>query len=92
MPTTQTIMLLVPSVDVTKGEPHPFRPTLHPLEIVGGVVAVMRKVAELNFAGPTSNIRALVRPVGGSRLGEPLIGNMEGTYRRNDTTKVIAIN
>ena len=45
MPTTQTIMLLLPSVEVTKGEPQPplFRVTLHPLAIVGGLVAVMRK-------------------------------------------------
>jgi hypothetical protein len=38
-------MLLVPPVDVTKGEPHPFCPALHPLEIVGGLVALIRKVA-----------------------------------------------
>jgi hypothetical protein len=38
-------MLLVPSVEVTKGEPQPpaARTTSQPLAIVGGLVAVMLK-------------------------------------------------
>src|SRR4030095_8495359 len=38
-------MLLVPSVELTKGEPQPplFLGTFHPLAIVGGLVGVMRK-------------------------------------------------
>jgi hypothetical protein len=44
----QTIMLLVPSVEVTKGDPTPFWVTLHTGKlIVGGLVAVMRKVASV---------------------------------------------
>ena len=39
-------MLFVPSVEVTKGDPQPFWLTLHPLTIVGGLVAVIRKVLD----------------------------------------------
>ena len=46
-PTAQTIMLLVPSVEVTKGDPHPFWPRSHVLVMTGGLVGVMRKVASL---------------------------------------------
>jgi hypothetical protein len=39
-------MLLVPSVDVTNGEPHPFVVTLHTGKVtVGGLVAVILNVA-----------------------------------------------
>src|SRR5215472_14127877 len=45
VPTNQTIMLLVPSVVLTKGDPHPFAGyTCHVAAMVGGLVAVMRKV------------------------------------------------
>ena len=70
MPTAQTIMLLVPSVEVTKGDPHPFWLTFHPLVMVGGLVAVMRKVASCAAAGAKSNIRALVSPIGGCCLDD----------------------
>lgn len=47
MPTTHTIMLVLPSVEVTNGEPQPplARVTFQPLAVsmVGGLVAVMRK-------------------------------------------------
>src|SRR4030095_16160721 len=42
-PTTHTIMLLVPSVEVTNGDPQPFLLTLQAETMVGGLVAVIRK-------------------------------------------------
>ena len=43
------------------------------------------------LASATSNIRALVSTVGGRCLGESLIGNLEGGYRRTDATEVVPI-
>jgi len=48
VPTAHTIMLLVPSGELTKGDPHPFWLTFHMGKlIVGGLVAVMPKVASV---------------------------------------------
>jgi len=54
VPTTQTIILLVPSVEVTKGDPQPppFLETLQPMSIVGGFVAVIRKAESLALLFP----------------------------------------
>src|SRR5712671_4600927 len=51
VPITQTIGLLLPSVVVTKGEPQPplVLVALQPLRIVGGFVAVMRKVESFSL-------------------------------------------
>jgi hypothetical protein len=55
-------MLFVPSVEVTKGEPQPLRLTLHPLVMVGGLVAVMRNAeSKLLLARKTTYVAWLVR-------------------------------
>src|SRR4029077_9547719 len=65
VPTAQTIMLLAPSVELTNGDPHPFWVTLHTGKlIVGGLVAVMRKVASvLLLARKATYVPWLVRYV-----------------------------
>ena len=40
-------MLLLPSVELTQGDPHPFWVIFHVKLMVGGLVAVMRKVASV---------------------------------------------
>src|SRR6266536_4246359 len=61
-PTTHTIILLVPSVDVTNGDPQPFRLTLHTLVMVGGLVGLMRKAESvLLLARKTTYVPWFVR-------------------------------
>ena len=61
-PTTHTIMLLVPSVEVTKGDPQPFRLTFQAGTMVGGLVAVIRKAESRELlARKTTYVPWLVR-------------------------------
>ena len=75
-------MLLVPSVEVTKGEPRPFWLTLHPLVMVGGLVAVMRKAVRVLLFGAKNDIRARGGPVGGRRLNDSTAANMRLRHRQ----------
>ena len=50
-PYAQTIALLVPSVDVTKGEVRPAEVTVQPVVIVGGLVAVILNVVNVPLGG-----------------------------------------
>ena len=90
-------MLLVPSVEVTKGEPQPPVPrfTFQPLAMAGGSVAVMRKVDENRVAivvGAERDIGALFRPIGDGRLEDSTAGNLGDGYRRTNPAEVVSIN
>ena len=66
MPIVQTIVLLVPSVEVTKGDPQPteVRFTLHLWTMSGGLLAVMLKVESSYWlARQDTYVRWLVRYV-----------------------------
>lgn len=68
---TQTIVLLVPSVEVTKGEPHAFPGTL-PAAVDGRWAGRSNAESrEGEFATAKSNIRALVSPIRGCGLDNP---------------------
>ena len=71
-------MLLVPSVEVTKGEPQPPFPVHTPpqMTMAGGLAAVMRKAGEVVAVGAESDIGALFGPIGDSCLEDSAAGNL----------------
>jgi hypothetical protein len=91
-PTTHTITLLVPSMDVTKGEPRPLWVTLQALVMVGGLVGLIAESGEGGAAGAKSNKRALVGPISSRCLDNRAVGNMQRSHGRGHTTEVAAIN
>ena len=61
-PYAQTIGLLVPSVDVTKGEVRPVEVTVQPVAIVGGLVGVILNAINVPLIGrSTTKVPWLVR-------------------------------
>src|SRR5215467_1378220 len=80
VPTIHTVVSLVPSVEVTKGDPHPFGPLLHAMEIAGGLVAVMRK-ARSRVAPPrkATYVPWLVRYVAAAWMSRSLATCNEAT-------------
>src|SRR5947199_3189016 len=63
-PTDHTTILLVPSVEVTNGEPTPLWVTLQTLVIVGGLVGLIRKAESREpLARKTTYVPWLVRSV-----------------------------
>jgi hypothetical protein len=64
-------MLLVPSVDVTKGEPTPLCVLLHTLVMAGGLAAVIRNAESvLPLARKTTYVPCLVRYVAAAWMME----------------------
>ena len=60
-PYVHTIGLLVPSVDVTKGEVRPVELTLQPVAIVGGFVAVILNAVNVPLIRSATKVPWLVR-------------------------------
>src|SRR2546430_16227470 len=85
-------MLLIPSVEVAKGEPHALPGTLHLLMMAGGLAAVIPKV-ESETATAKSNIRALVSPIRGCCVENvnATVGNLSRCYGIGDSAEVTAI-
>lgn len=53
--------MLVPSVDVTKGEVRPLVVTVQPVAIVGGLVGVILNVVNVPLGRSATNVPWLVR-------------------------------
>src|ERR1700746_1516409 len=87
-------MLLVLSVDVTKGELHPSPPApVHtPSKDEGRWIGCSNfESRKFVLAGATSDIRALVSLICSRCLGDRVIANMQEGYRRSDAPEVTAI-
>ena len=71
-------MLLVPSVEVTKGEPRPLGPDHIPSEDDGRRIGGSNAESSEQFCrfGAESNIGALLSSIGGRRLYDFVDGNM----------------
>ena len=77
LPTAHTITLLVPSVDVTKGDPTPFWLTFHTLVIVGGLAGLMRKRGKIIAVHAVSDVCALFGSITCRCIDDEAVGKMQ---------------